>query len=474
MFRTKIVATLGPATDTAEKIGAMIKAGVSIFRFNTRHGDISWHREKVKLVRQVAKKLGKPVGILMDLQGPEIRIGVFPEGGINIKNNEEVVFSDKEESEGGLKHIYICTLPFIYGFKPGSTIYLDNGYLEFKVVKVENQGRKLIAKAIKGGFLKSNKGVNLPELEIDLPSLTAKDLTFIRMPENKEVDYFGYSFVRDKNDMVLLRKELDKQKLSTGIVAKIENRQAVDNFEEILAMADAIMVARGDLGIELLPEEVPYWQKHMIKRCREEAKPVITATQMLESMIQNSRPTRAEVSDVANAIYDGTDAVMLSAESASGNYPLEAINIMARIIKRYENIADKLEINPKIDDLPKAITYSAFKILQNDFIQKIKIEAYLIFTETGKTVHLLSRFRPKIPIMAMTRVKELRGRLCLVYGVIPFYCGFPEGKIQSLVYFLSYLKEKGLFKKGDDIVAIHGHNWRVPSQTNTIRVEKVE
>lgn len=474
MFRTKIVATLGPATDTAEKIGAMIEAGVSIFRFNTRHGDISWHQQKVKLVRQIAKKLGKPVGILMDLQGPEIRIGTFPEGEIDIKNNEEVVFSDKEESEGGLKHIYIRTLPFIHGFKVGSTIYLDNGYLEFEVVKVEQEGKRIIAKAIKGGFLKSSKGVNLPGLTVDLPSLTEKDLTFIRMSGNKEVDYFGYSFVRDKHDMALLRNELKKQHLNTGIIAKIETKQAIDNFEEILAEADAVMIARGDLGIELPPEDVPYWQKYMVKRCREEAKPVITATQMLESMIQNPRPTRAEVSDVANAIYDGTDAVMLSAESASGDYPLETIEIMVKVIKRYENIVEARNINPKIDDLTKAVTYSAFNLLQNEFLQKIEINAYLVFTETGKTVRLLSRLRPKIPIVAMTRLKELRGKMCLFYGVIPFYCGFPEGKIQSLVYFLSYLREKGLFKKGDDIIAIHGHNWRIPSQTNTIRVEKVD
>lgn len=473
MTKTKIIATIGPACDSQEMIEGMIKAGVSVFRFNTKHNTLKWHSERMARVKKASQKLGVPVAILLVLRGPELRIGTFKDGQIELREDEIVNFVS-EEKNNGKKNIVVDQLALIKGLKPGNTIYLDDGFLETKVIKVLPENREVIAKVIEGGVLKSNKGINFPNTNLNLPSLVKRDLEFLSMPAKKDIDFLSYSFVRNKKDILKLREIIKKEGLKAKIIAKIETKQAVDNFEEIVKEADAIMVARGDLGIEIPLEKVPLYQKMIIKRCREEAKPVIVATQMLESMIKKPRPTRAEVTDVANAVYEATDALMLSAESASGCFPLKAIETMRRIAGFIESKREIPKINFNIRSLTEAITLSAYRIMTSQYITKMKIKSFVVFTDTGATARFLSRLRPTTPILAITDDQKVRDQLCLSYGVIPFYRKFPQGQIRSTKYALKYLKKKGVLKKGEQTILIYGKHWGIPGGTNTIRVEEVQ
>ncbi len=477
MIKTKTIATLGPACDSEKMIAEMIRAGVSIFRFNTKHGTLEWHGDRIDRVRKVAKRLAKPVAILVDLKGPELRVGGF-EGQIRLVKGKLISFTETGK-EDDKENITVEGLSSIKGLKPDHTIYLDDGYLETKVVEISKDRKKVVTKVVEGGLLKSNKGINFPATDLDLPSLIKRDLEFISMPAKRDIDFFGYSFVRNRKDMLELKNAIRKQGLNAQIIAKIETKQAITNFEEIIEEADGVMVARGDLGIEAPLEKVPYYQKIIIKRCRELAKPVIVATQMLESMIQKPRPTRAEVADVANAVYDAADCTMLSAESASGRFPLKAVQIMRRIIGFIEKHreAPKIEFEPH--DLSEVMTFSAYKIAQNKhslhFLKQLKLKCFVVFTDTGKTARYLARLRPPIPIIALTQEKTTRDQLCLAYGVRPVYYRFPQNKatIRSTKTALMFLKKKRLLKKGDRVVTIYGRQWGVSGQTNTIRLEEI-
>jgi pyruvate kinase len=477
MILTKTIVTLGPASESEELIRAMIKTGISIFRFNTKHGDLKWHGERVERVRKIAKELGTPVAILVDLRGPELRVGTFAGGKIKLAKGEEINFVHKPSDCKG-KCILIEELPLIKGLKPGNRIYLDDGYLETQVTKVSKDGCCATAQVIEGGFLKNNKGINFPAVDVDLPSLIKKDLEFISMPAKKDIDYFGYSFVRNRQDVLELKKAIKKQGLQAKIVAKIETQQALDNFEEILQEADAIMIARGDLGIEIPLEQVPYYQKMIVKKCREAAKPVIVATQMLESMIEKPRPTRAEAADVANAVYDATDSTMLSGETAGGCFPLQAVRTMRNILGFIEQKTEPRRINFEPQNLSELITFSAFKLINNkhqgDFVDKLDIKAFVVFTDTGATARYLSRLRPAVPIYAVTQTKEVQDQLCLSYGIQPWVFKFPQGEIRSTKLALNFLKEKKVLVKKDKVIVIYGKHWGVPGETNTIRVEEIK
>ena len=476
MARTKIIATIGPSCDSPAMIKEMIQEGVSVFRFNTKHNSLAWHSERLNRVRKASRKLGIPVAVSVEIRGPELRVGTFEKGQIKLKKNEVVNFLDKEINDGK-KNIVVDQLTAIKGLMPGNTIYMDDGYLETEVIEVLSQGKKVTAKVVEGGILKNNKGINFPMAALNSPSLVKRDLDFISMPSKKDIDFFSFSFVRNKKDVLKLRKIIRKEKLKAKIIAKIETKQALDNFEEILEEADAIMVARGDLGIEIPLEQVPFYQKMIIKRCREKSKPVIVATQMLESMIKKPRPTRAEVTDVANAVYDSADALMLSGESACGKFPLKSVKTMRRII---EFIEDKCECPPisfQFSNLSEVIAYSAYKMIVGNFEKKLlkeqKIKSFVVFTDRGVTAKFLSRLRPSIPILAISDNRQARDQLCLSYGVIPFYQKFPSGKITSTKYGLLCLKKKGVIKKGDQVIVTYGKQWGTPGQTNTIRVEKI-
>lgn len=477
MILTKTIVTLGPASDSEEMIAEMIKAGVSIFRFNTKHGDLKWHGKRIERVRKIAKELATPVTILVDLRGPELRVGVFAGGKIRLAKGEKINFVHKPSECKG-KCILIEELPLIKGLKPGNTIYLDDGYLETQVTKVSKNGYCVTARVIEGGFLKNNKGINFPAVKIDLPSLIKKDLEFISMPAKQDIDYFGYSFVRSRQDILELKKAIKKQGLQAKIVAKIETQQALDNFGEILQEADAIMIARGDLGIEIPLEQVPYYQKMIVKKCREAAKPVIVATQMLESMIEKSKPTRAEAADVANAVYDATDSTMLSGETAGGCFPLQAVQTMRNILGFIEQKTESRWINFEPQNLSEMITFSAYKLINNkhkgEFMRKLNIKAFVVFTDTGATARYLSRLRPAMPIYAVTQNKSVQDQLCLCYGIYPTVCQFPQGEIRSTRFGLNFLKEKKFLQKGDKVIMVYGKQWGVPGETNTIRVEEIK
>lgn len=476
MSLTKTIATLGPASDSEKTIKEIIKAGASIFRFNTKHGDLKWHGERINRVRKIAKKLATPVAILVDLRGPELRVGTFVGGQIRLVKNELIHFvaNPKTCKE---KCILIEELPLIKGLKQGNTIYLDDGYLETKVIKISKDRKNVTARVVEGGFLKNNKGINFPAADLDLPSLIKKDLEYISMPAKQDIDFFGYSFVRNRQDMLELKKAIKKQGLKAKIIAKIETKQAIDNFDEILEEADAIMIARGDLGIEVPLEKVPHYQRMIVKRCREVGKPVIVATQMLESMIEKPRPTRAEVADVASAVYDAADSTMLSGETAGGCFPLKSVQTMRKIIDFIEKQTEMPKIDFKPRHLAEVMTFSAHKIAKNkhdlDVINRLNLKGFVVLTDRGATAQFLSRLRPPLPIFALTPNKHVRDQLCLSYGVTPFYFKFPEGEIKTSKSVLNYLKEKKALKKGDRVIVLYGRTWGVSGQTNTVRVEEI-
>ena len=336
-----------------------------------------------------------------------------------------------------------------------------------------------MAKVIRGGIIKSNKSINIPGAEIDLPSMLIKDINDLSLASKHKVDFLALSFVRNKKDINFLKKYIKKFSLSSQILAKIENREALDNFEEILEASDGIMVARGDLGIEIPLEEVPFHQKRMIKRCAEVGKPVITATQMLDSMTHNILPSRAEVSDVANAILDNTDAVMLSQETAVGSYPTETVKAMEKISSFWEE--KRLPVNNfnfNLNHQTSAVCYSAYSLWMSPFCKREDVKAFVVMTETGMTARMLSRLRPNLPIIALTNDKNVRDQLCLSYGVVPLVLKHKSdihkrrGEV-DIKLILNQVKESGYIKKGDKVILIYGEDWGTPGKTSIMRIQEV-
>lgn len=469
MKKTKIVATIGPSCDSEEKIRQLIFAGVNVFRFNTKHGDVSWHRERINRVKLMAQKLKISVGILLDLQGPEIRIGKFPQGQIELKKGEIICFSGQQEAE---KTIVLSNLTVLRSLKKDQIVLIDDGFFKFEILKTAKD--KVWAKVLSGGSLGSCKGVNLPGADLNLPSIIPSDLKKLDMAAKENVDFVALSFTRSKEDVILLRKEMEKRGVIAEIIAKIENKKSLDNFQEILAEADGIMVARGDLGVEIDLYQIPYWQKRIIGMCRDLGKPVITATQMLQSMIVCPKPTRAEVSDVANAVYDYTDAVMLSGETANGNFPLESVKIMAEIVSYTEDKRGSSDVQAVIDSPQKAVVKGAFNLYQGLASVSDKVKAFLVLSQTGTTARLLARYRPECPIIVLTENKKTKYKLMLNYGVFPNYLKFPEGTIHSLRVIFQYLVVKKMLCKGDQVVVVKGKHWKVSGGISTVSVETVD
>lgn len=474
MSSTKIVVTVGPSCDTIDKLSALIKEGVSVFRFNLKHNSQKWHSLRILRLNKAAKKVGIPVATLLDFQGPEVRIGAFKEGKLLLEKGETVYFTVKEGTTSG-KEILINNFELLQRLTKGQKIFIDGGAFEFEVIK--NKENIVSAKVIEGGILTSKKNVNIPGLELPLPTLAKKDLEDIALAARTNVDYVALSYVRSPNDIKIFRQELQRQKVRAQIIAKIETRKAMENIDKIIEEADGIMVARGDLGVEFPLEEVPYYQKKIIKKCLQVGKPVITATQMLESMIENPQPTRAEVSDVANAIYDHTDAVMLSAESAIGKYPQKAVSIMRKIAEFTEKKLTKMEdFEYDMRHQTAAVTYGAYQLLQSEFCQRVNIKALVVLTETGTTARMLSRLRPAYPIIALTRHKDIADKLCLLWGVIPVvfdFIPYERKKARHIAEILGVVKKKKFVKSGEKVVMIYGEDWGTPGKTSVIRIQEV-
>ncbi|MFZ5425197.1 MAG: pyruvate kinase [Patescibacteria group bacterium] len=467
--KTKIISTLGPASEDPQKIKKLIESGVNVFRFNMKHGTVEWHENAIEKVQKIANELEYSLGILIDLQGPEIRIQTKNGEELEIKEGQEIIFTHVFKNDNDL--IRIPHKSFFDALEEGDKFSIDDGFIRFVVTKKETN--RLTAGTLDDAIVKNNKGLNLVGKDIDLPSMIDDDIERLHLAVRKKVDYVALSFVRTKHDVIALKQEMKRKKINAQIVSKVESQKGLDNIEEIIDESDVVMIARGDLGIEVPMEQITYHQKQIINKCRLAHKPVIVATQMLQSMIEYPLPTRAEATDVANAVFDGTDAVMLSGETATGKYPLKAVEAMSKILAFNEEKAEVTKFNTIPTNATELIVRAAEDIAEHAFEPKTKF--IVVFTETGYTAKVLSSFRPKIPIIAVTHNQKTVETLTLSYGVTPVKVKFPKsGRLISPDAVLQKIKELKLVHKGDNILLIHGQHWQKPGQTNAIVFLPVE
>lgn len=417
MRKTKIVCTIGPASESVEQLVQIIDSGMNVARLNFSHGDHAEHQARIQNIRQAAEQTGKTVAILLDTKGPEIRTGNLEKESVELVVGEQLVLS-MDEISGNEKRISISYEGLVNDVHVGSLILLDDGLIELKVIEIKDN--EIITQILNSGILKSKKGVNVPNVSVDLPGITEKDANDIKFGIEQGIDFIAASFVRRASDVLDIRELLEKHNAEDiDIIPKIENREGVENIDEILNVSDGLMVARGDLGVEIPAEEVPLVQKDLIRKCNIHGKPVITATQMLDSMQRNPRPTRAEASDVANAIFDGSDAIMLSGETAAGDYPVEAVKTMHKIACRAETALP-------YDDLFKQTTKTSETTITDAISQsvshaalKLGVSAIITATESGHTARMIAKYRPKAPIVAVTNKEKVSRQLLLVWGVTP-------------------------------------------------------
>jgi pyruvate kinase len=467
MRRAKIVATLGPATSSYEQIRAIIEAGVDVARMNLSHGSYDVHEGVYRNVRKAAEDLGKPVGVFVDLQGPKIRLGKFSDGPVLLEKGATF----KITTEDILGDINICGTTFkgLPGdVKPGDLLLIDDGKVCLKATEVTETTVTTVVEI--GGPVSNNKGINLPGVAVNVPALSEKDEDDLRWAIRLGADMIALSFVRDASDIVRVHEIMNEEGKYLPVIAKIEKPQAVAALEEIIDAFDGIMVARGDLGVELPLEEVPIVQKRAVELSRRWAKPVIVATQMLETMIENSRPTRAEASDVANAILDGADAVMLSGETSVGKWPVETVEVMARIIESTED--NGLDRIPDLGTRPH--THSgAVSLAAVEIAELLGSKFVCVFTESGDSLRRVSRLRSAVPILAFTPNAETRRRLSLVWGSKTFMVNPVQHTDQMMTQVDEILLAQGLAKMGDEVVVVAGTPPGVPGSTNTLRVHRV-
>lgn len=464
--RAKIVATIGPSLSTKEHIEKAIAAGMNVARLNFSHGDYESHARSIKWIRELSLSLKAPVGILQDLQGPKMRVGKFKSGSVNLVEGEEVVLSP-EFKEGKENKIPVDFLELPSVCKEGTKILIDDGLFELKVEKVI--GQKVNCRVIYGGELKDRKGLNIPGVHLPVNCLTEKDLKDLEFGLANKVDYVALSFVRRAEDIRRLKKLVNKVSPGTWVIAKIEMLEAVECLEEIVSVSDGIMVARGDLAVEVGQSQLPGMQKRIISLCNVMNTPVITATQILDSMVNNPRPTRAEITDVANAIMDGSDALMLSAESASGKYPFKCIETMAEIILEVEKggavFYYDIPLTESLSDTPEAISASAC-------LSALKLDAQAIvcLTTSGNTATLSSSFRPSSRLIAMTHVEEVLNHLELVWGVQTFSISKYESSDEAMILMEEILLNYDLVKPGDKVIVTLGVPVKSKSSTNSVRI----
>ncbi len=466
--KTKIICTLGPSSDSAEKIRELVEAGADVFRLNFSHGTQEEHARHIDIIRRLEVETQKRFAIIQDLQGPKIRVGKL-DSVMELKNGETVALAVGEaaQKQGVIPVTYEGLVKDVV---KGDRILMDDGLLELKAIEVMPDAVECVV--INGGPLSSHKGINLPGVNVSIPSLTEKDKDDLRFGIERGVDFIALSFVRHATDVLELRALIERLGGAQGIIAKIEKPEAVDEIDSIIDASDAIMVARGDLGVEVPIEKVPIFQKTIIRKCNEYGKPVITATQMLDSMIREPRPTRAEATDVANAVFDGTDAVMLSGETSAGNFPVEAVKTMVSIVKMAEShlslIERKLNYKAVRNDFTDAIAEVACSLAS--FVDA----AFIIpITNTGTTARALSKYRPKVPIFALTESLDVVRKLLLIWGVVPVEVSSLSDTDAMLAQVSSILKAKSLASPGDTYVLTAGTPLLARGTTNTLRIEKI-
>lgn len=419
MRKTKIVATIGPASDSPEMLQNLIEAGVNVTRLNFSHGSFAEHEARIKRIKQAAQQAGKQIAILLDTQGPEIRTEKFADGEAKIVEGQTVQIS--MQSVIGTRDKFSITYPgLINDVSVGNKILIDDGLIELEVMQLDQNEGIIETVALNSGKISNNKGVNVPKVSVNLPAMTEKDVADIKFGIKQEVDFIAASFIRRQSDVLEIKNLLEENDAThIHIIAKIENQEGVDHIDEILEVADGIMVARGDLGVEIPAEDVPLVQKHLIRKCNLAGKPVITATQMLDSMERNPRPTRAEASDVANAIFDGTDAIMLSGETAVGEYPVEAVQTMSNIaLKSEKHLQDNWSLNDSMQVIQTTMTDAISQSVTQTALQ-LGASAIIAPTESGYTARMIAKYRPHVPIIAVTFSEGINRQLSLVYGVHP-------------------------------------------------------
>ncbi|MEU4838447.1 pyruvate kinase [Nocardia testacea] len=466
MRRTKIVCTLGPATATEERIRELVESGMDVARLNFSHGEHSDHAENYKKVRQACDDLGRAVGILADLQGPKIRLGRFAEDR-TIWATGETVRITVDEIVGSHDRVSTTYKQLAADAKSGDRLLVDDGKVGLEVIRVE--GNDVVCEVTEGGPVSNNKGVSLPGMDVSVPALSDKDIEDLEFALNLGVDFIALSFVRSPSDIELVHDVMDRVGRRVPVIGKLEKPEAIDNLEAVVLAFDAVMVARGDLGVELPLEQVPIVQKRAIQMARENAKPVIVATQMLESMIENSRPTRAEASDVANAVLDGADAVMLSGETSVGKYPIETVRTMARIVHAVETESTSV---PPLTHTPRTkrgvISYAA-----RDIGERLNAKALVAFTQSGDTVRRLARLHTPLPLLAFTPLPEVRSQLALTWGTETFIVPTVDSTDAMIKQVDQALLSMNRYRKGDLVVIVAGSPPGTVGSTNLIHVHRI-
>ena len=466
--QTKIVATLGPSSTTAEMIGRLFHNGADVFRLNFSHGAHADHAARIAVVRALEAEAGRPIGILADVQGPKLRVGRFASGRAHLRTGQAFKF-DMNPTPGDVTRVELPHPEILAAATSGTTLLLDDGKLRLRVE--HNRGGHLECEVVTGGVLSDRKGVNVPDVVLQIPALTEKDRRDLDFALEHGVDFIGLSFVQRPEDVAEARAIADGR---AWILSKIEKPQALDQLEAIIALSDAVMVARGDLGVELPPEEVPLAQKRIIHAAREAGKPVVVATQMLESMISAPAPTRAEASDVAGAVFDGADAVMLSGETAAGQYPLEAVAMMDRIVSRVEQDPGWRRIIDDSRPKPDATISAAISAAASQIARSIGARAIAAFTSSGATALRVARERPHQPVLAIVTNQQTARRLALAWGVHAVNTQDARTMTEAVSRAARLAREEGLAKHGDTVVVAAGIPFGQAGSTNSLQVTTVK
>lgn len=464
--KTKIVCTIGPASQSKEVLEKLIRAGMNVARLNMAHGSHDYHRQTVSNIREVSLRLGIPVAILMDIKGPEVRIGEMGPEKVILDEGQNYILTSQQVI-GNKEKVFVNYPGLVKQIEVGEQVLIDDGLIRLEVKEKNNTD--IICQVVVGGELKSHKGVNLPGTIIDLPAMTEKDKRDLTLAIEEKLDFIAASFIQKAADVLAIRAFLEEHNWNMDIISKIESREGVKNIEEIIRVSDGIMVARGDLGVQIPTEEVPLVQKMIISRCNQAGKPVITATQMLDSMIRNPMPTRAEATDVANAIFDGTDAIMLSGETAAGKYPVEAVQTMDRIARKteealpYDDILEKQFIGRTV---PDAISRATCQTARD-----LGVSAILSATSSGHTAQMVSKYRPRALIIAITPQERIARKMQLVWGVYAVKVAYTENTDEMMKVAVEGALRSGLVKNGEMVVITAGVPVGTPGTTNLLKVQ---
>jgi len=478
MRQVKIIATIGPNTASPEKLERLLDAGINVARFNMSHGSHEWHRGTIQHLRRLSSEKQTTLAILIDLAGPKIRVGNLPQEGRQFIPDQKVALVSEMTSALATRpaqhidhELHIDLPSFPDNLKPGQIVLIDDGNISLQILTPERE--RLLCVVLIGGTVTSRKGVNFPGVPLDIPGFTAKDANDLQVAIEEQVDYVALSFVRKPEDIGTVKSALAERSASIPVIAKIERPEALTCFDDILDIADGVMVARGDLALELSPEEVPLLQKRIIAQANQRGKPVITATQMLESMTRNPSPTRAEASDVANAVLDGTDAVMLSAETSTGSYPVKAVQVMDRIIRQTEKEA--LTPRPTLDSTTPTLLSTSEAVCEAavSLSKLVRAHAIVVFTESGHTAMLLAHHRPTVPILALTPSSAVTRQLALVWGLVSFVFPQIDDTDERINAAQDQLKNRGLIIEGQLMVIVTGERLGHSLGTNLIKVHVV-